>query len=159
MKASIKTHEGHAEKALKSDCFWLLRQIKSVTFQFDKSKNGILSLLDAQHSFLSCKQLSGQSADDYAECLVGWAETIKTHGGTVSANYQLVPEINGVGAVRSMDERKAMARKRTLAMALICSADASKVRDPHHQPCQSVRNGKGQVSHRHRCREGPSRCV
>jgi hypothetical protein len=62
------------------------------------------------HSFLSCKQISGQSADDYAECLVGWVETIETHGGTVSANCQHFPEINGVNAVRNIDERKSMAR-------------------------------------------------
>ena len=52
--------------------------------------NAILSLLDAQQSFLSCKQ---QSADDYADSLIGWTETIETHGGTVAANHKLILEI------------------------------------------------------------------
>lgn len=45
----------YADKSTKNDCFWLLCQIKSITLQFDESKNAILSLLDAQHGFLSCK--------------------------------------------------------------------------------------------------------
>jgi hypothetical protein len=126
MKARVKTHEGQLERAAKSDCFWLLRQIKSVTLQFDESRNGILSLLDAQHSFLGCKQLFGQSADEYAKCLIGWAETVETHGGTVAANHHLVPERDSAGNVRTTEARQAMARERTLAMALIRSADASK---------------------------------
>ncbi|KAI2494383.1 hypothetical protein MHU86_20155 [Fragilaria crotonensis] len=126
MKARVKTSEYYADKATKNDCFWLLRQIKSITLQFDESKNAILSLLDAQQSFLSCKQLPGQSADDYADCLIGWAETIETHGGTVAADYTLIPETGDNGLPRDVQRRKALARERTLAMALIRSADRSR---------------------------------
>ncbi|KAI2512761.1 Reverse transcriptase (RNA-dependent DNA polymerase) [Fragilaria crotonensis] len=126
MKARVKTSEYYADKATKNDCFWLLRQIKSITLQFDESKNAILSLLDAQQSFLSCKQLPGQSADDYADCLIGWAETIETHGGTVAADYTLIPETGDDGLPRDVQRRKALARERTLAMALIRSADRSR---------------------------------
>jgi hypothetical protein len=74
--------------------------IKSVTLQFDKSRNGILSLHNAQHSFLvGCKQLLGQSADKYAECLIGWAETVKTQRGTVAANHKLVPKRESAGNI------------------------------------------------------------
>ncbi|KAI2513612.1 hypothetical protein MHU86_752 [Fragilaria crotonensis] len=126
MKARVKTHEGYTEKSTKNDCFWLLRQIKSVTLQFDESKNGFLSLLDARHSFLACKQLIGQSADEYAKCLLGWADTIETHGGNVAANYELIPAIDRAGNARSIEARKDIARERTLGIALIRSADASR---------------------------------
>jgi hypothetical protein len=126
MKARLKTHDSYADKAAKNDCFWILRQIKSVTLQFDESKNAILSLLDAQQSFLSCKQLPGQSADDYADSLIGWAETIETHGGTVAVNHKLIPETGSDGSVRDEQSRKAMAREQTLAMALIRNSDRSK---------------------------------
>ncbi|KAI2508903.1 Reverse transcriptase (RNA-dependent DNA polymerase) [Fragilaria crotonensis] len=126
MKARIKVSEHYTDKAIKNDCFWLLRQIKSITLQFDESKNAILSLLDAQQSFLSCKQLPGQSTDDYADCLIGWAETIETHGGTVGANHTLVPEIGSDGLPRDVQSRKALAREQTLAMALIRSSDRSR---------------------------------
>jgi hypothetical protein len=89
----VKTHEGYAKKATKNDCFWLLRQIKSVTLRFNKSNNGFLSLLEAQNSFLSCKQLIGQSVIDFPDCLVGWAKNIETHGRTVVVNYELIPRM------------------------------------------------------------------
>ena len=126
MKARVKTHEGYAENTTKNDCFWLLRQIKSVTLQFDESKDRFLSMLDAQQSFLTCKQQIGQSVDEYAECLIGWAETIETHGGKVAANHELIPATDRAGSTRSTETRKHLARERTLAMAMIRSADASR---------------------------------
>jgi hypothetical protein len=97
----VKTHEGYAKKAAKNDCFWLLRQIKSVTLRFNKSNNGFLSLLEAQNSFLSCKQLIGQSINDFPDCLVGWAKNIETHGRTVVVNYELIPENDHAGNTSS----------------------------------------------------------
>jgi hypothetical protein len=126
MKARVKTSEHYADKAIKDDCFWLLLQIKSITLQFGNSKNARLSLLDAQQSFLSCKQLPGQSTDDYADCLIGWAEAIETHGGTVAADYTVIPETGDNGLPRDVQRRKALAREQTLAMALIRSADRSR---------------------------------
>jgi hypothetical protein len=122
MKAHVKTHEGYDAKSVANDCVW----IKSVTLQFNKSKDGFMSLLDAQHSFLACKQSVGQSADEYAERLIGWAETIETHGGAVAANYKLIAETDPAGSVRSPETRRALARERTIATALICNADASR---------------------------------
>jgi hypothetical protein len=127
MKARVKTHEGYDERSAKNDCFWLLRQIKSVTLQFNESRNGFLSLLDAQHSFLACKQLTGQSVDDFADCLVGWVDTIEMHGGTVAANHELIPEKDGAGTTtRSVETRQKLAREQTLAVALLRNADATK---------------------------------
>jgi hypothetical protein len=126
IKARVKTHEGCDANSVANDCIWLLRQIKSVTLQFNESKDGFMSLLDAQHSFLACKQLVGQSADEYAERLIGWTETIETHGGAVAANFKLIAETDPAGNVRSPETRLALARKRTIATALIRNADASR---------------------------------
>ena len=100
----------------------MLQQIKSIALQFDESKNAILSLLNAQQSFLSCKQLPGQSADDYADCLIGWPTPLKPMVGLWRkiTNWSLND--------RSVQERKSIARKRTFAMAFIHSSDASKYR-------------------------------
>jgi hypothetical protein len=49
-----------------------------------------MSLLTAQHSFLGYMQEHGQSVDKNAIAPIGWAETIKVHGGTIAANYKLV---------------------------------------------------------------------
>ena len=37
MKSMVKTHEGYKERTAENDCNWLLRQIKSVTMQYDAS--------------------------------------------------------------------------------------------------------------------------
>jgi hypothetical protein len=65
----------------------MLQQKKSVTLRFGKSKDNYLLLLGAQESFLVCQQLIGQSAEDYVEGLVLWAETNQLHEGLVAANY------------------------------------------------------------------------
>jgi hypothetical protein len=59
----------------------MLKQIRSVTLQFHDNKDSFMSLLDAQFGFLSCKQKPSESADEYAENLIGWSDTIETHGG------------------------------------------------------------------------------
>jgi hypothetical protein len=82
MKAKVKSLAGYKEKAEANDCYWLLKQIKAVTLQFDEKCNVFISLLDARTSFLNCKQHQGQSADDYLETLRGWADTIEYHGET-----------------------------------------------------------------------------
>jgi hypothetical protein len=66
--------------------------------------------------------------DKYTECLFGWAETIKSHGGTVAANHELVTELSEDGRLCSIDKRKQLARERTLAIAIaiIRGADGSR---------------------------------
>ena len=56
MKAQVQTHKGHTNRAVDNNCVWLMQQIKSVTLQFNESKNGFLSLHDAQQCFLKCRQ-------------------------------------------------------------------------------------------------------
>ncbi len=80
MKARVKTHAGYEEKSLANDCVWLLSQIRSVTLQFHDSKDSFMCILDAQFGFHSFKQKPGESADDYTESLIGWSDTIETHG-------------------------------------------------------------------------------
>ena len=119
MKSKVKTHiVGYKEKVAAHDCAWLLKQIKLVTLQFDVSWNAYLSLLDAQESFLRCRQTHGQTIKDYVYAMQGWAETIESHGGSILGKID-------EGNERSTEERKAIARKRTLAIALIRRADTS----------------------------------
>ena len=71
MKAKVKSMDTYKEKAEANDCFWFLKQIRAVTLQFNEKRNKFMSLLDARASFLTCKQMEGQSADDYLEALWG----------------------------------------------------------------------------------------
>lgn len=97
-----------------------------MTLQFDEKRNVFISLLDAKTSFLTCRQSQGQSADDYLETLRGWADTIEYHGGTVAENHELIPIKADDGTERSTDQRKALARDRTLAIALIRGSDRTR---------------------------------
>ena len=126
MKARVKTHDGYADFALENDCVWLLKQIRSVTLQFHDNKDSFMSLLDAQFGFLSCKQKPNETADEYAENLIGWSDTIETHGGTVAVNFKLISAVGDDGIVRSDDTRRAMARERTIATCLIRNADPTR---------------------------------
>ena len=126
MKARVKTHNGYDAMALANDCVWLLKQIRSVTLQFHDNKDSFMSLLDAQFGFLSCKQKPNESADEYAENLIGWSDTIETHGGTVAVNFKLIGETADDGSVRSDKTRQEMARERTIATCLIRNADSSR---------------------------------
>jgi Zinc knuckle len=126
MKAKVKSLTGYKEKAEANDCYWLLKQVKAVTLQFDEKRNVFISLLDARTSFLNCKQKQGQSADEYLETLRGWADTIEYHGGIVAENFTLIPAKDDQGKPRTDDERKTAARDRTLAITLIRGADPTR---------------------------------
>jgi Zinc knuckle len=104
----------------------LLKKIKAVTLQFDEKRNVFISLLDARTSLLNCRLQQGQSASDYLETLRGWADTIKYHGGTMAENFTLIAEKDESGQARTDEERKALARDRTLAMMFIRRADPTR---------------------------------
>jgi hypothetical protein len=69
--------------------------------------------------------LPGPNPEEYVDCMRGWAETNETHGGTVAANYILVPEEDEDGNKQTPQERQDIARECTIAIALICGADFS----------------------------------
>jgi hypothetical protein len=41
-------------------------------------------------SYHASKQKADKSADDYADTLIGWSDTIETHGGIVAVNFKLI---------------------------------------------------------------------
>ena len=81
MRAKIKSHASYVARTDANDCFWLLKQIKSVTLQFDETKYGFLSIMDARASFLNGRQGQNQTAEDYLEQVRSWADAIEYHGG------------------------------------------------------------------------------
>ena len=123
MKAKVKSLDEHTERSGNNDCAWLLEQVRAITLQFDAKRNSFLSLMDARTSFLTCKQGEHQSPHEYLNTLRGWAETIESYGGTVAEHHGLIDEQDDEGNVRDVATRAALARDRTLGMALIRGAD------------------------------------
>ena len=127
MKNRLKTHDGYELKSAAHDCVWLLQQIKSVKMQYDESTDSFVSLLEALYNFSVCKQTVGQSAEDYAERLVGWGwETMEAHGGIFAPSHKLIKERDPDGSIRTTEKRKTLAVERVLATALIQNADQTR---------------------------------
>ena len=126
MKAEIKALSGYADAADRDDCFWLLANIQAITLQFDDAKHAVLALVDAHTSFFNCKQQPGQSVDDFADTLIGWADTIESHKGTIGVNLELISAVDDAGMPRTLASRRAIAREQTLATVLVKRADPSK---------------------------------
>lgn len=126
MKSKVKTHEGYKEKTAENDCHWLLRQIKSVTMQYNTSRHGRLALQEALQSYYNCIQEPGQSIEDYVYCIQSWVETIESHGGSVDINLGMVAENDKHGDPIPLETRMIMGREGSMATAIIRGADKSK---------------------------------
>jgi hypothetical protein len=127
MRAKIKATRGYNERSEANDCYWVLKQIKSVTLQFDEKRNGYIALLDATANFVNLRQAQTQSVGDYVDALRGLVDTIEYHGGSVVGNYELVPLIAEDGTMRSVAERYSIAREKTMACTLLRGADTDRV--------------------------------
>ena len=123
MKAKLKSLDEYLARKAANDCAWLLEQIRAITLQFDSKRNSFLSLMDARTSFLTCRQGRQQTTDSYLDTLRGWAETIESHGGSMSEHHGLIDANDEDGNPRDDATRTTMARDKTLAMALVRGAD------------------------------------
>ena len=126
MCSKIKAHPQYIERTEKHDCYWLLKQIKAVTLQFDETKDDFMSIMDARTSFLNCQQGQHQTTEDYLDQIRGWCDAIEYHGGSVSESYHLIPDTDSNGRARTIEQRQRMARDRTLATAVIRGADRTR---------------------------------
>lgn len=126
MKAKLRSLKEYEERSKRNDCHWLLKNILSITLQFDQKRNGYLAIMDAHQNFLNCKQNQDQSVEEYLEALTLWADTIEYHGGTFVENYMLAAALAPDGTLRTEAERRTAARDETLAMALIRGADPTR---------------------------------
>lgn len=126
MKAKVKSNKEYEAKAATNNCHWFLKEIRAITLQFDQKHNVFVSLMDAKASFYNCRQQQGQSADSYLEELKGWSDNIEYHGGSVSESFTLIPDMDDDGEPRTLVQRTALARDRTLATALIRGADQTR---------------------------------
>ncbi|KAI2499682.1 Reverse transcriptase (RNA-dependent DNA polymerase) [Fragilaria crotonensis] len=126
MKAKLKLLKEYEARYKKNDCMWLLKNILSITLQFDQRRNGYLAIMDAHQNFLNCKQAQDQTTEEYLENLVLWADTIEYHGGSFVENFRLASASGPGGELRTEEERRSAARDETLAMALIRGADPTR---------------------------------
>ena len=89
MKAKLESLKEYKEKHTASDCDWLLKSILSITLQFDKRRYNHLAIMDAHQNFLTCRQSSTQTVEDYRRQLTLWSDTMEHHGGFIVANVNI----------------------------------------------------------------------
>jgi hypothetical protein len=126
MKAKLESLKDFDEKHAASDCHWLLKSILSITLQFDQRRYGHLAIMDAHQKFLSCKQSSNQTVEDFRRQLTLWSDTIEHHGGSIVANYNLTSATDSQGRPLTLEQRKEFSRQETLAMALLRGSDPTR---------------------------------
>jgi hypothetical protein len=125
MKDKLRSLEAFKPETKRNNCFWLLQQIRSITLHFDEKKNGFISIMNAQRSFLNCKQHPGQSPASYRDYLRAWAVTITQQGGSIAANHKLISAKDQDGRDLSEEDRQNRAYDKTFAIALVTGADPS----------------------------------
>ena len=70
MKAKLKALSHFKARSKKNDCRWLLKNILSITLQFDQKQNGYLAIMDAHQNLLHCKQQTQeQTTEEFLENL------------------------------------------------------------------------------------------
>ena len=121
MKDRLKTLPDYKVEIKKNDCAWLLKNIRAITQQFYAKRNGYISIMGAQRSFLNCRQGADQEPAAYLATLRTWAATITQYGGSIAANPRLITE-----AGLTDEERLAKACEKTLAIALITGASPTR---------------------------------
>ena len=120
MKAKVKATRDYKAESAAYNCYWALKQIKSVTLQFDEKRNAYIALLDTTANFVNLHQAQYQQlVNEYVDMLRGFADTIEYHGGTVVRNFQLVPKVDDIGNTRMYAEHMSIARDKTMASTLI----------------------------------------
>ena len=126
MKDKLKTLPDYKVEIKKNDCVWLLHNIRAITRQFYAKKNGFVSIMSAQRSFLNCRQGADQEPASYLANLRGWAATITQYGGSIAANPKLIDARDASGKELTDAERLSKACDKTLAIALITGANPTK---------------------------------
>ena len=126
MKAKLESLKEYDDMHEASDCNWLLKSILSITLQFDKRRYGHLAIMDASQKFLTCRQSSTQSVEDYRRQLTLWSDTIEHHGGSIVSNENIASDKDSTGKLRTPEERREAARQETLASGLLRGADPTR---------------------------------
>jgi hypothetical protein len=122
MRTKLRAVKDFSTHSADNDCSWILKEIKGVTHQFDTTRDVFMSLLEARIAFYTCKQENNQSLDEYLDTFSAHVDVLEYYGADVSERFDLIPAASSGKAVDD-DTRKAQARGRTLAMALLRGAD------------------------------------
>ncbi|KAI2505104.1 hypothetical protein MHU86_9292 [Fragilaria crotonensis] len=110
---SMKKSSGHWKPSNWRQKEQLLQQIRSITLQFDEKKNGFISIMNAQRSFLNCKQHPGQSPASYLTTSVrGQSRSPNKAAASLPTTGSSPPKIKTAGTSPKKIDRTGLTTRR-----------------------------------------------
>lgn len=119
MQRDMTSLDDFEDKHRASECMWILKEIKGITYRFEGQRNILISLDDARTTFHNIRQGADETISDYHEHFRTLVEVLEHYGGTIGESADLIPTIRSFDPVK----RTKLARDHTLAIAFLLRAD------------------------------------
>jgi hypothetical protein len=124
MKAKLTSLDDFETNSHESDCVWILKEIKGITYRFEGQRYIYLSLDDARTTYYAYTQGAEDSISSYLEHFRSLVEVLEHYGGAIGEDPGLLDATAAVLAnADDATKRLKIARDRTLALAFLKRAD------------------------------------
>ena len=124
MKANLTSIDDFEAKSHESDCVWILKEIKGITYRFEGQRYIYLSLDDARTSYYAYTQGTEDSISSYLEHFRSLVEVLEHYGGAIGEDPGLLDATAAVSSdTDGTTKRLKIARDRTLALAFLKRAN------------------------------------
>jgi len=124
MKAKLTSLDDFETKSHKSDCVWILKEIKGITYRFEGQRYIYLSLDDARTSYYAYTQGAEDSISSYLEHFCSLVEVLEHYGGAIGEDPGLLDATAAVSSdTDDATKRLKIARDHTLALAFLKRAN------------------------------------
>ena len=120
MKAKLTSLDDFETKSRESDCVWILKEIKGITYRFEGQRYIYLSLNNARTSYYAYTQGAEDSISSHLEHFRFLVEVLEHYGDAIGKDPGLLDATAAVSAVTdNATKRLKIARDRTLALAFL----------------------------------------
>jgi len=124
MKAKLTSLNDFETKNHKSDCIWILKEIKGITYRFEGQRYIYLSLDNARTSYYAYTQGAKDSISSYLEHFRSLVEVLEHYGGAIGEDPGLLDATAAVSTdADDATKRLKIAHDRSLALAFLKRAD------------------------------------
>ena len=124
MKAKLTSLDDFKTKSHESDCVWILKEIKGITYRFEGQRYIYLSLDNARTTYYAYNQGAKYSISSYLELFRSLVEVVEHYGGAIGEDPGLLDATTAVSAdADNATKRLKIARDRSLALAFLKPAD------------------------------------
>jgi len=117
MRAKLTSLDDFENKSHESDCVWILKEIKCITYRFEGQRYIYLSLDGARTSYYAYTQVAKDSVFSYLEHICSLVKVLEHYGGAIGKDPGLLDATAAVSSdTDKATKRLKIARDRTLAL-------------------------------------------